>query len=111
MIQVADYTNVRIVGNTFTASDGQPGYFENTVWVPCITLQAVATASIADNTCNNAYDVWDSTNWQFRTADYANSDIRACGNTYGLTMLGLPVLGEAITTLAPGSDAPCVPTG
>ena len=111
MIEIADYSNVRIQGNTFTANDGEQGYFENTIWVPCITLQGVAGASIVDNACTNAYDVWDSVNWQFQSTDYVDSGISACGNTFGLSTLLPLVLGGVAAQVTPESDAACAVLG
>jgi hypothetical protein len=74
MIQVADYKNVTISGNYLTANDGEPNY------------------DYYDNTCNNAWDIWDSTNWQFPSYDYTDSGISDCGNSYWLTS---PVNGAA----------------
>jgi hypothetical protein len=103
MIEVADYKNVTISDNFFTANDGNPqlNYYDNTIFVPCITFNGVAGASVENNICNNAWDIWDSTNAQFPSADYANSAISDCGNTYWLTT---PVDGVASH---PKSDATC----
>jgi hypothetical protein len=103
MIEVADYKNVTISGNYFTANDGEPeyDYYDNTIYVPCLTFSGVTTAWVYDNTCNNAWDIWDSTNWQFPSDDYPDSAISDCGNTYWLTS---PVNGAAAD---PRSDRSC----
>lgn len=103
MIEIADYKNVDIAGNYFTANDGEPAYdyYDNTIYVPCITFSGVATAWVSNNTCNNAWDIWDTTNWQFPSDDYVNSDISDCGNSYWLTT---PVNGAAAD---PKSDRKC----
>lgn len=85
MIEINDYSGVTIAANTFTAYDGDPGYFPNTIFVPCITLTGVANALIKGNTCNNSWDVWDATQAQFPSTNFPNSAISACGNTYWLT--------------------------
>ncbi len=107
MIEVADYSNVTIAANVFTAFDGTPTYFPNTISVPCITLQGVDAASITYNVCANAWDVWDTTNWQFEAAGFASTSVApACGNTYGLTHPVAPA-GEAPPPAAPQHDAAC----
>jgi hypothetical protein len=87
MIEVADYKDVTISGNYFTANDGEPqyNYFDNTIYVPCITFMGVSTAQVQNNTCNNAWDIWDATQAQFTSSDYPNTAISDCGNTYWLT--------------------------
>ncbi len=103
MIEIADYKTVTISGNFFTANDGEPqfNYHDTTIFVPCITFNGVSTALVENNICNNAWDIWDSTNAQFPSADYGNSAISDCGNTYWLTT---PVNGVASH---PKSDATC----
>jgi hypothetical protein len=103
MIEIADYKDVTISGNYFTANDGEPeyDYYDNTIYVPCITFQGVADATVQDNTCNNAWDIWDSVNWQFQETDFTNTAIGDCGNTYWLTT---PVDGAAAD---PRSDGKC----
>ena len=95
MIEIADYSNVRIYGNEFTASDGLPTYIPNTVYIPCITLQGVETATIEYNVCANAWDVWDTWYWQFQETGFPTSGITACGNTYWLTNPIAPAGGTA----------------
>ncbi len=110
MIEVADYSNVSISGNTFTAFDGTPTYYSNTIYLPCITLQGVATASIQNNVCANSWDVWDTTNWQFQSTDFpTTSGVTACGNTYWLTDPVAPSGGSA-PPADPRHDATCAPT-
>ena len=48
MIEIADYKNVTISGNYFTANDGEPryNYYDNTIYVPCITFTGVSTALV-----------------------------------------------------------------
>jgi hypothetical protein len=107
MIEIADYSNVTFTGNWFTAADGTPSYFPNTVYIPCITLQGVDTASIVNNVCANAWDVWDTTNWQFQATDFpTTSGVTACGNVYGLVLPMTPVVGLQ-PAAAPLFDANC----
>jgi hypothetical protein len=107
MIEIADYSNVTISGNWFTAADGTPTYFPNTVYVPCITLQGVQTASIVHNVCANAWDVWDTTNWQFQEIDFpTTSAVTACGNVYGLLSPVAPP-GGPLPNPAPLLDVSC----
>ena len=107
MIEIADYSNVTITGNQFTAFDGTPTYFPNTVYVPCITLQGVSTARIVSNVCANAWDVWDTTNWQFQANDFPpTSGVTACDNAYWLTNPIAPAGGPAPNP-APLYDASC----
>jgi hypothetical protein len=68
---------VTISGNYITAYDGDRQYYDNTVFVPCITLYAVSTVVVDNNTCNNAWDAWDSTQAQFPSTDYPNTAIAA----------------------------------
>jgi hypothetical protein len=95
MIEIADYSNVTILANQFTAYDGLPTYFPNTVFVPCITLQGVYTATIENNVCANAWDVWDTWYWQFQETGFALSGVTSCGNTYWLTNPIAPAGGSA----------------
>jgi len=107
MIEIADYSNVTITGNWLTASDGTPTYFPNTIYIPCITLQGVETASIQNNVCANAWDVWDTTNWQFQATGFpATSGVTACGNVYGLVIPVAPA-GGLLPPAAPLLDAKC----
>jgi hypothetical protein len=107
MIEIADYSNVRITGNRFTATDGTPTYFPNTIYVPCMTLQGVQTASIENNVCANAWDVWDTTNWQFQATDFpTTSGVTVCGNAYWLTDPVAPAGGQVPSPL-PLFDANC----
>ncbi len=103
MIEVGDYRDVTIAGNYFTADDGAPQYhyYPNTIFVPCITFNGVSTALVENNTCNNAFDVWDATHAQFPSDDYPNTAITACGNTYWLTT---PADGAAAD---PRNDGSC----
>ena len=103
MIEIADYKDVTISGNFFTANDGAPqyNYYDNTIYVPCITFTGVSTARVEHNTCNNAWDIWDATQAQFPSSDYPNAAISDCGNTYWLTT---PVNGAAAR---PKSDGKC----
>jgi hypothetical protein len=103
MIEIADYKDVTISGNYFTANDGEPqyNYYDNTIYVPCITFTGVSTALVENNTCNNAWDIWDATQWQFHSTDFPNAAISDCGNTYWLTT---PVNGAAGD---PKSDGKC----
>ena len=106
MIEIADYSGVTIRYNRFTAFDGTSSYFPNTLYVPCITFQGVAMASVVGNICTNAYDVWDTNNWQFPSTDFTNSRITTCHNTYGLTWPAAPV-GEAAPPAAPKGEGSC----
>lgn len=106
MIEIADYANVDITNNQFTAYDGSDDYFPNTIFVPCITFQGVATATVTGNTCNNAYDIWDDDSAQFPSTAFTNSGINACSNTWGLTQPIAPV-GEAAPATAPQLDSRC----
>jgi hypothetical protein len=106
MIEIADYSNVTITGNFFMAADGTPTYFPNTIYIPCITLQGVETASIEGNFCANAWDVWDTTNWQFQATDFSTSGVTACGNLYGLVVPVAPA-GGLLPNPAPLLDARC----
>ena len=110
MIEIADYTEVHIKYNRFTAFDGAPSYFPNTIYVPCITLQGVTLAVLSGNVCTNAYDVWDSDNAQFPSGDFTNSGITTCHNTYGLTWPMAPV-GEAAPAAAPRTEIGCSSLG
>ncbi len=103
MIEVADYKNVNISGNFLTANDGAPAYdyYDNTIYVPCMTFTGVSNAAVENNTCNNAWDIWDSSDAQFPYWNYPNTAISDCGNTYWLTT---PVNGAASHAR---SDAPC----
>jgi hypothetical protein len=103
MIEIADYKDVTISGNYFTANDGEPqyNYYDNTIYVPCITFTGVSTARVENNTCNNAWDIWDATQAQFPSSDYPNTAIGDCGNTYWLTT---PVNGAAAN---PKRDGKC----
>ena len=106
MIEIADYADVNIKDNRFTAFDGNPSYFPNTIFVPCITLQGVTAATLSGNVCTNAYDVVDSDNAQFPSTDFTNSNITTCHNTYGLTWPTAPV-GEAAPAAAPKTEIGC----
>ena len=77
MIEVDDYRDVTISGNYLTANDGDPqhNYYDNTIFVPCMTFNGVSTALVQDNTCNNAWDVWDATQAQFPSSNYPNTAI------------------------------------
>jgi hypothetical protein len=111
MIEVADYSNVTIANNQFQANDGMPSYFPNTIWVPCITLQGVLTATIEKNACNNAWDIWDTTSAQFKASEFApTSGVTECGNVYWLTEPVSPTDGSAPTPAMPKYDAPCPTT-
>ncbi len=101
MMEVDDYSDVTISGNYFTADDGDSQYYNNTVFVPCITFNGVSTAVVENNTCNNAWDVWDTTHAQFPSTDYPNTAISDCGNTYGLTTPSYGVRSD------PKSDGQC----
>ncbi len=101
MIEIDDYSDVTISGNYFSADDGDTNYYPNTVFVPCITFNGVSNAVVENNTCNNAWDVWDATHAQFPSSDYPNTAISDCGNTYWLTT---PVDGARAD---PKRDAPC----
>ena len=85
IIEIADYSDVTITGNKFSAYDGTPSYFPNTIFTPCITLQGVATATITGNTCGDAYNVESGYYYQFPSTTYASSGVTVCGNTYWLT--------------------------
>jgi len=98
--------NITIKDNRFTAFDGNPSYFPNTILVPCITLQGVTGATLSGNVCTNAYDVVDNDNAQFPSTDFSNSDITTCHNTYGLTWPTAPV-GEAAPAAAPKTEIGC----
>jgi hypothetical protein len=107
MIEIADYANVTMIGNWFTAFDGTPTYFPNTIYIPCITLQGVETATIERNVCADAWDVWDTTNWQFQATGFpATSGVTACGNVYGLMMPIAPAGGQR-PSVAPLLDPSC----
>jgi hypothetical protein len=106
MIEIADYSNVTIVGNQFTAFDGLPTYFPNTVYVPCITLQGVEGATIESNACANSWDVWDPWYWQFQETGFPTSGVIACGNSYWLTNPIAPASGQ-LPNPAPRYDASC----
>jgi hypothetical protein len=107
MIEIADYSNVTITRNWFTAADGTPTYFPNTIYIPCITLQGVVTARIEKNLCSNAWDVWDTTNWQFQATGFpATSGVMACGNVYWLLVPVAPAGGQ-VPNVAPLYDASC----
>jgi hypothetical protein len=106
MIEIADYSNVTIAANVFTAFDGTPTYFPNTIYVPCITLQGVNTASITHNVCADAWDVWNTTNWQFKETGFAMRGVTACGNTYWLTDPVAPA-GGTRPAADPLHDATC----
>jgi hypothetical protein len=107
MIEVADYADVTISGNRFTAFDGTPTYFANTIYVPCITLQGVDTATIENNVCADSWDVWDTWYWQFQaTAFPSTSGVTACGNVYWLTNPVAPA-GGALPSADPRRDSAC----
>jgi hypothetical protein len=107
MIEVADYANVTITGNRFTAFDGTPTYFANTIFVPCITLQGVNSASIESNVCANAWDVWDTWYWQFQATDFpATRYVTTCGNVYWLTNPVAPA-GHSLPSADPRHDGAC----
>jgi hypothetical protein len=99
--EVEDYAAVTISGNTLRASDGQPGYFPNTPWVPCTAVAAVYGAQVSGNTCNNAFSVLDPSAEQFPPLPVANVGVTSCGDTYWLTQ---PVDSVAP---APKTDGVC----
>ncbi len=107
MIEVADYANVTITGNRFTAFDGLPNYYANTIYEPCVTLQGIAVATIERNVCANAWDVWDTWYWQFQTTDFpTTTGVTSCGNVYWLTDPVAPA-GRSQPTAEPRYDNPC----
>jgi len=107
MIEVADYANVTITGNRFTAFDGTSTYFANTIYVPCITLQGVDTATIERNVCADAWDIWDTWYWQFQATDYpTTSGVTSCGNVYWLTNPVAPA-GSPLPSADPRYDSAC----
>jgi len=57
-----------------------------------VLFTGVSGAQVENNTCNNAWDIWDATQAQFPSSDYPNTAISDCGNTYWLTT---PVNGAA----------------
>jgi hypothetical protein len=106
MIEIADYSDVAIIGNEFTAFDGLPDYSPNTIYIACITLQGVEMATIEDNVCANAWDVWDTWGWQFQETGFSLSGVTACGNTYWLTNPIAPT-GAPAPMPDPQHDALC----
>jgi len=110
IIEVADYQNVLITGNRFDVNDGLPYYFPNTIWVPCITLQGVSVATIQNNACVNAWDIWDTTHWQFQATEFPpTTNVAACGNSSGLIDPVVPITASVPPPSTPSLDARCSP--
>ncbi len=85
LIEITHYSGVTISKNTLAAFDGNPGYFANTLYTPCIALGDVQSASVTWNTCNNTLPGVSAIGLQFSPVDATNTGLTACANTYGLT--------------------------
>ena len=107
LIEITHYSGVTIAGNTLAAFDGNPGYFANTPYTPCIALGDVRGASVTWNTCNNTLPWVSSVGLQFPPADATNTGLMACGNTYGLTEPVADLGMAAPPPPDPVSDGPC----
>ena len=107
LIEVSNYSSVKISHNTVSAWDGQPGYFANTVWVPCVALGAVSYATVENNMCNNTYPTNIQVGLQFWPPDPTNSNVVTCGNTYGLTEPIADIGSTSPPAPAPVKDGPC----
>ena len=83
IIEVEDYTGVTIENNTIPAFDGLPNYFPNTPYVPCMGLQAVNTATIANNACPGAWNGVGISGMQFPALTPVNTGLRECGTSWG----------------------------
>jgi hypothetical protein len=113
MIEVQDYNGVDIENNSLLANDGQVGYFPNTLFVPCIGLTGDQAVTIKDNSCNNAWDLWQAGYVQFTENDFPMGTVTACSNAWGLTepVGGAPPAPQSdpnCTTLLSGGRGPCL---
>jgi hypothetical protein len=107
LIEVTNYSGVKISHNTVNAYDGQPGYFANTLFVPCVALGAVSYARVENNMCNDTYPTDIQVGLQFWPPDPSNSNVVSCGNTYGLTNPIADIGSTSPPAPAPVTDDPC----
>jgi len=111
LVEVSDYSSVTISHNSLAAFDGQPGYFPNTLYTPCIALGGVHMASITDNVCNNTLPAPLQVGLQFPPADESVTGLTQCGNTYGLTEPVVPSGAAAAPAPSPVPDGSCTTSG
>lgn len=107
LIEVTNYFDVKIADNSVAAFDGEPGYFANTLYIPCVALGAVSDATVEGNTCHDTYPTDIRVGLQFWPSDPTNSNVMACSNTYGLTD---PVVENGMASAPspdPVTDEPC----